>query len=241
MAVIFCCSIMMSVVANATKTTTNDKIEDAITEKVKKADSITTKINQTVNKKLKKEKATPSAKVTISANDTSFQMTAVSDTTGVELEDDTTAVSISNNFNPMDLMENFEENNWIEAIVAIIAIICAILVPIVAVFALPILIIWLILSSRRKRERERNELLKTIAASGKDTTPIAEMIEQEEKKKEMPDSKAATYNKGIRNVCLGVGLAIFFWFLTGSLGITAIGFLIICIGIGQILTSKYGK
>lgn len=240
----FCCSIMMSGVASATETQTEDKIEDAITSQLQKVDSITAKVTGRPAKKAKKNKK--ASRVNINITDSTFNMTAVSDTTNAELEDDTTAVCVNHNFSPIDWSDNFDWNNCGEnVIVPIVAIICVILVPILAVCAIPIIIIWIIFNNRRRRERERRELLKAVAASGKDTTPIVEMIEKEEqaKKEEMKmfDDKSATFNKGIKNVCLGTGLAIFFWFLTGALGITAIGFLIICIGVGQILTSKYSK
>lgn len=42
-------------------------------------------------------------------------------------------------------------------------------------------------------------------------------------------------SKGIKNICLGIGLGVFLMTLTGVKGIAAIGFLIFCMGVGQVL------
>ena len=42
--------------------------------------------------------------------------------------------------------------------------------------------------------------------------------------------------KGIKNIFLGIGLGVFLWVLTEEEGLAAIGFLIFCMGLGQVLT-----
>ena len=49
------------------------------------------------------------------------------------------------------------------------------------------------------------------------------------------DYNQRTLTKGIRNICLGIGLGVFLWFLTDEESITAIGFLIVCMGVGQVI------
>jgi len=46
-----------------------------------------------------------------------------------------------------------------------------------------------------------------------------------------------TLRKGIKNVFLGIGIGVFLWVLTSEEGIAAIGFLIFCIGLGQVVTA----
>lgn len=41
--------------------------------------------------------------------------------------------------------------------------------------------------------------------------------------------------KGITHIFLGIGLGVFLWVMTGVKGLAAIGFLIFCMGIGQVL------
>ena len=41
--------------------------------------------------------------------------------------------------------------------------------------------------------------------------------------------------KGIKNIFLGIGLGVFLWVLTEEEGLAAIGFLIFCMGLGQVL------
>ena len=49
------------------------------------------------------------------------------------------------------------------------------------------------------------------------------------------DYNQRTLTKGIRNICLGIGLGVFLWLLTHEESITAIGFLIVCMGVGQVI------
>ena len=48
------------------------------------------------------------------------------------------------------------------------------------------------------------------------------------------------FNKGIKNVCLGVGLAVMLGIIMGDFGV-GIGILIICIGIGELLVDYFAK
>ena len=67
-------------------------------------------------------------------------------------------------------------------------------------------------------------------AAGKE---IPENLFKANPKKENNDTLA----KGIKNVFLGIGLVVFIWVLTGEESLAAIGFLMFCIGLGQVVTA----
>jgi uncharacterized membrane protein YfcA len=47
-------------------------------------------------------------------------------------------------------------------------------------------------------------------------------------------------NKGVRNICLGIGLAIFLGIWLGNFGV-GVGVLIVCVGVGEVLVDYLGK
>ena len=176
--------------------------------------------------------------------DANDSVTLYSDTTETELDEDTTIVYTSVNgtklnMNLNELMDELKSGDAGETVIAIIAIICAVLIPCLCIFLLPILIIFFILRSRRRREKERIELIKTLAANNKDATPYLNMLKEDTKK--YASANGEEYKKGIRNVCLGIGLAIFLYMVTNSSGVASVGVLIACIGAGQIWSAKKGE
>lgn len=94
-------------------------------------------------------------------------------------------------------------------------------------FGLPILfvllIIWLIvrISRRNSAEATAGQAVARDSADG-------------------PARDRTLFNKGIRNICLGVGLAVFLGVLMGDLGV-GIGVLVACIGIGELLVDYFAK
>ncbi len=50
----------------------------------------------------------------------------------------------------------------------------------------------------------------------------------------------ALFNKGVKNICLGIGLAIFFGLWMGDFGV-GIGILVICIGIGELIVDYFAR
>jgi hypothetical protein len=48
------------------------------------------------------------------------------------------------------------------------------------------------------------------------------------------------FNKGVKNICLGIGLAIFLGIWMGDFGV-GIGILIVCIGIGELLVDYFAR
>ena len=97
-------------------------------------------------------------------------------------------------------------------LIAIIALLCVFGLPLIIVLALLFLIF-----RRRKSDSTINQPSETQSVSDR-----------------------ALFNKGIKNVCLGVGLAVMLGIIMGDFGI-GIGILIICIGIGELLVDYFAK
>lgn len=93
------------------------------------------------------------------------------------------------------------------------------------IFGLPILaiifIIWLIVRASRRSSNNAGQAVvqSEVDATGRDRT---------------------LFNKGVRNVCLGIGIAIFLGIWMGDFGV-GIGALIVCIGIGELLVDYFAK
>lgn len=104
------------------------------------------------------------------------------------------------------------------------------IVAIAAIFiccGLPLFIVFFILWFRYKNKQARYKLASEALAAGQ-AIPH-ELLEGSDSQ----DQKVLV--KGIKNICLGFGLGVFLWFLTEDEGITAIGFLVFCMGVGQVL------
>ena len=101
---------------------------------------------------------------------------------------------------------------------------------IIMVFGLPIFIVALVLYFGYKNKQAKYKLASEALAAGKE---IPQELFRGNVKKDNDD----TLRKGIKNVFLGIGLGVFLWVLTSEEGIAAIGFLIFCIGLGQVVTA----
>ena len=64
----------------------------------------------------------------------------------------------------------------------------------------------------------------------------------EQRHRDMPEGSYTTllFNKGVKNICLGIGLAIFLGIWMGDFGV-GIGILVACIGIGELLVDYFAK
>lgn len=111
-----------------------------------------------------------------------------------------------------------------ESVIAIIAI--------VGSFSMAVLIIFLHLWYKNKNKQAQYRLAEKALESGKD---IPEGLFKDAKG--MTDLNA----KGIKNTFLGIGLGIFLWALTGEFGLGCIGFMIMFMGIGQIIIGRTQK
>ena len=92
---------------------------------------------------------------------------------------------------------------------------------------LPFFILAMVLWFRYKNRQAKYKLAAEALAAGH---PIpAELLNTPEKQHQ------TILTKGIKNCCLGIGLGVFFWMSVEEEGVAAIGFLIFCMGVGQIL------
>ena len=99
------------------------------------------------------------------------------------------------------------------------------IVAIVVIFLLaPLLIIFLIFYFVNKNRRERYKLAQMAMQNGQ---PIPEQLLKEEAVQNSGD-----YQKGVRQMFTGIGLAIFLGILVGEIGF-GIGALVFCIGLGK--------
>lgn len=102
-------------------------------------------------------------------------------------------------------------------LIAALVLFCIFGLPILAI----ILIIWLIVRASRRSSNNAGQVVvqNEVDATGRDR---------------------ALFNKGVRNVCLGIGLAIFLGIWMGDFGV-GIGVLVVCIGIGELLVDYFAK
>ena len=101
---------------------------------------------------------------------------------------------------------------------------------VIMVFGLPVFIVALVLYFAYKNKQAKYKLASEALAAGKE-------IPQELFKGNVKKENDETLTKGIKNVFLGIGLGVFLWVLTYEQGIAAIGFLIFCVGLGQVVTA----
>lgn len=107
------------------------------------------------------------------------------------------------------------------------------LVAIVAIImgcGLPLFIVIAILWFKYQNKQAKYRLASQAIASGKEVPK--ELFNETPSSLEYNNS---ILTKGIKNVFLGIGLGVFLWILTGEQGIAAIGFLIFCMGVGQVI------
>ena len=101
------------------------------------------------------------------------------------------------------------------------------IITVISIFALPAIIIFLVLNYRSKKRKERYQVIEKAIESGQ---PLPEEFVKE--------TKAEDDNirvKGIKNIFLGLGVAIFFYAMTDVLFLACIGLLIMLNGIGQLV------
>ena len=97
---------------------------------------------------------------------------------------------------------------------------------IIFVFGLPIAIIFIIFYYRNKNRKAKYQLAEKILASGQ---PLPPNFFNEIGIKDLR-------SRGFSNTFLGLGLFIFLWATTGEFSLGCIGLLVLCIGLGQVVT-----
>ena len=166
---------------------------------------------------------TQGVKLVPSADDSTRMDTVVFstivDADGDEAEEDLSVDLFSNNTHDINIDDEFRY-------LSIISI-----VTIVMIFGLPLFIVMLVLWFRYKNKQARYRLAAEALAQGKELPK--EFLHQGYRE---PHQDILT--KGIKNVFLGIGLGVFLWVLTGEESLAAIGFLMFCIGLGQVVIAK---
>ena len=105
------------------------------------------------------------------------------------------------------------------------------IVGIVFVFGMPVLIILFIFIFKHKNKKAQCEVAVKALEMGKD-------IPEGLFKNDTTTNGSNQMSKGIMNFFLGIGLGIFLWSLTGEFGLGCIGFMVMFIGLGQIIIHK---
>ena len=100
------------------------------------------------------------------------------------------------------------------------------IVGIIFVFGLPIALIFIIFYYRNKNRKAKYQLAEKILASGQ---PLPPNFFNESGIKDLR-------TRGFSNTFLGLGLFILLWPLTGEFAMGCIGLLVLCIGLGQVVT-----
>ena len=98
-----------------------------------------------------------------------------------------------------------------------------VIVMLLCIFGLPLLLLALLLYLLFRRRR----------TDGQPRTTTPDEVSA-------PSLDRTLFNKGVKNICLGIGLAIFLGIWMGDFGV-GIGILIVCIGIGEVLVDYLGK
>lgn len=156
--------------------------------------------------------ATPTSDQT---TDTTFvaEYEDIADTAG-------TGTSISHNLIDFDRADSFHfDTNFAEDVI----------IPIVGIIfgcAVPVLIVFFAFFFRYKNRKAKYRLVEQALASGQ---PLPEGIFNEVAYTDLR-------SRGIKNTFTGLGLFVFLWAITGSLGIGCIGLLVMFTGIGQWVT-----
>ena len=101
---------------------------------------------------------------------------------------------------------------------------------------LPIVILALVLYFRHRNRQRKYELAQKILESGQPLPEnFAKMFEEEVKM-----DNTGLYEKGVKNVAIGIALTLFLGFLTGEIWLACIGLFVIANGVSQLLTyNKY--
>ena len=102
------------------------------------------------------------------------------------------------------------------------------------IFILPLILIIVVLYFIYKGRRAKYDAYKSMAESGQ------KIPDEELRKMSEPLTDRVMFNKGVKNICLGIGLAVLLGIIFGDFGI-GIGVLVVCIGIGELLVDYFAK
>lgn len=153
------------------------------------------------------------------------------DSTAYSTSDDADDINDSNRFDPSRFSDPFSWFAFLgtSGFVGILLTILLLGVGLLFLF-MPLIIVLLIMRYMVRRHNDRVRLAEKAMEQGQ---PISEG--------EMPLNKKSPdylWRRGVRNVSIGAGLALFFWFL-GADPLVGIGLLVACLGLGQMFMVRY--
>ena len=153
------------------------------------------------------------------------------DTTDCSTTADADDINDSNRFDPSRFSDPFSWFAFLgtSGFVGILLTILLLGVGLLFLF-MPLIIVLLIMRYMVRRHNDRVRLAEKAMEQGQ---PISEG--------EMPLNKKSPdylWRRGVRNVSIGAGLALFFWFL-GADPLVGIGLLVACLGVGQMFMVRY--
>ena len=153
------------------------------------------------------------------------------DTADYSTAADTDDVNDSNRFDPSRFSDPFSWFAFLGTSGFVGILITVLLIGVVLLFLfMPLIIVLLIIRYLVRRHNDRVRLAEKAMEQGQ---PISEG--------EMPLNKKSPdylWRRGVRNVSIGAGLALFLWFL-GADSLVGIGLLVACLGVGQMFMVRY--
>ena len=153
------------------------------------------------------------------------------DTADYSTTADTDDVNDSNRYDPSRFSDPFSWFAFLGTSGFVGIVITILLLGVVLLFLfMPLIIVLLILRYMVRRHNDRVRLAEKAMEHGQ---PIGEG--------EMPLSKKSPdylWRRGVRNVSIGAGLALFLWLL-GADSLVGIGLLVACLGLGQMFMVRY--
>lgn len=153
------------------------------------------------------------------------------DTADYSTAADTDDVNDSNRFDPSRFSDPFSWFAFLGTSGFVGILITVLLIGVVLLFLfMPLIIVLLIIRYLVRRHNDRVRLAEKAMEQGQ---PIGEG--------DMPLNKKSPdylWRRGVRNVSIGAGLALFFWFL-GADSLVGIGLLVACLGVGQMFMVRY--
>lgn len=183
--------------------------------------------------------ATARAAIHTTATDTTVVSTMADDTTDAHQQEETVSFTYVNG--SMDDPEIAVNEIIDKATTAIIGplvggVVCMILITIIIIF-----IIWI----RYKHQREKMKLISEAIAAGRplpnEFTTGTEYLRSKQMNRSDDIYRNLMWEKGVRNVCMGTALTIFFYLLTDALSLAAVGLIIVGKGVSQILIARGRK
>lgn len=164
----------------------------------------------------------------IEVNDTTIGGKSVSDTLSITTYNGTSSVAFEDEEQQYGINVEGLLNKQMDSLMdGFKGFVLISIITVISIFALPAIIIFLVLNYRSKKRKERYQVIEKAIESGQ---PLPEEFVKE--------TKAEDDNirvKGIKNIFLGLGLAIFFYAMTDVLFLACIGLLIMLNGIGQLV------